>query len=310
LEFVQGLVNASPLLVVLIGAGVGFLAGLVGVGGGTFMVPALVYLLNVPIKIAIGTDLLQIIATASSGAYRHFKQKTADPLLAATILLGAILGGQIGAHTNRLLPASTITLIFGFMVLWVGIQFLFSHIIKKYERKGMKVLMKDIEHIKEESKLLRFFVDVEQPLLKKKFLEHGTFQMSHLNIKRIFHGEVYTINIPKAVIIGFLVGFFSGLLGVGGGFLAVPLMVGFLGVPMHVAVGSSLIVVIGAAASGALVYWGQGNAAPAMAVFLLVGGILGAQVGAVASQKLSDIALRRIFGALMLVIGLKMAGVL
>ncbi|WP_456475441.1 sulfite exporter TauE/SafE family protein [Candidatus Pyrohabitans sp.] len=300
MEFAQGLVNASPFLVVLIGAGVGFLAGLVGVGGGTFMVPSLVYLLNVPIKIAIGTDLLQILATASSGAYRHFKQKSADPLLALMILLGAVLGGQIGAHANKLLPGSTVSTIFGFMVLLVGVQFIFSHIIKKYEKRGIEALEREIDHIK----LLQHFVKAghTEP--------HGVFQISPLNLKRVFHGDVYTINIPRAVLIGLVVGFFSGLMGVGGGFLAVPLMVGILGVPMHVAVGSSLIVVIGAAASGALVYWEQGNVAPAMAGFLLAGGILGAQAGAIASKKLPDITLRRIFGALMLIIGLKMTGII
>ncbi len=294
-----------------IGAGVGFLAGLVGVGGGTFMVPSLVYLLNVPIKIAMGTDLLQIVATGTSGAYRHFKQKTADLFLAFMILPGAILGGQIGAHTNKILPTHIITLIFAFMVLLVGIKFIFFHIIKKYERKALKVLEKDLEHIKEEeSRLMHFLVDAEHTLLKKKILEHGVFQVSHLNIKRISHGETYTINIPKAIITGLLVGFSSGLMGVGGGFLAVPLMVGLLRVPMHVAVGSSLIIVVGAAASAAVVYWEHGNVAPIMAGLLLSGGMVAAQIGAIVSQRLSDITLRRIFGTLMLIIGLKMVGIL
>lgn len=310
MEFAQGLVSTSPFLVVLIGAVVGFLAGLVGVGGGTFMVPSLVYLLNVPIRIAIGTDLLQIVGTASSGAYRHFKQKTADPFLAFIILLGALLGGQIGAHTNKILPAHNISFIFGIMVLLVGIKFILSHIIKKYEKKGIKLLEKDLEYIKEEElKLLHFFVDMEHLPLKKRLLEYGIFQISHLNIKRVFHGETYTIDIPKAIITGLLVGFFSGLMGVGGGFVAVPLMVGLLGVPMHVAVGSSLIIVIGAASSGVIVYWEQGNVAPIMAGLLSLGGVVGAQIGAMASQKLPDIALRKIFGGLMLIIGLKMVGI-
>ena len=270
-----------------------------GVGGGTFMVPSLVYLLNVPIKIAIGTDLLQILATAGSGAYRHFRQKSADPLLAAMILLGALLGGQIGAHVNKLLPGATIATIFGIMVLLVGIQFLFSHIIKKYERRGMKALRGGMSHVK----LLKDFAE-------RRESAHEVHQVSHLTLKRVFHGSVYTISIPRAVLIGLVVGFFSGLMGVGGGFLAVPLMVGILGVPMHVAVGSSLIVVIGAAASGALVYWEQGNVAPALAGLLLAGGVVGAQAGARASQKLPDITLRRIFGVLMLFIGLKMSGVI
>lgn len=310
MEFAHGLVDASPFLVVVIGAVVGFLAGLLGVGGGIFMVPSLVYLLNVPIRIAMGTDLLQIVATASSGAYRHFRQKTADPFLASIILLGAILGGQIGAHTNKILPAHTITLIFGFMVLLVGIKFIFSHIIKKYEKKALKVLEKDLELLKEESKLLHVLVDAEHAPLKKKILEHGVFQISHLDIKRTFHGESYIINIPKGIIIGLLVGFSSGLMGVGGGFLVVPLMVGLLRVPMHVAVGSSLIIVIGTAASGGIVYWEQGNVAPLMAVLLFLGGMVGAHIGAIASQRLPDITLMRIFGALMLIIGLKMVGIL
>jgi hypothetical protein len=193
------------------------------------------------------------------------------------------------------------------MVLWVGVQFIFSHVIKGLERKGRKLLETDIELIKEEeSKLLHFFAGAEHSLLKKNLIEHGVFQISHLNIKRVFFGETYIINIPKAVIAGLLVGFFSGLLGVGGGFLAVPLMVAFLGVPMHIAVGTSLIIVIGAAASGLIVYWEQGNVASATGALLILGGVPGAQMGAVVSRKLPDITLRRIFGALMIGIGAKM----
>lgn len=294
-----GALEISPLAAVLLGAGVGFLAGLVGVGGGTFMVPSLVYLLNVPIRVAIGTDLLQILATAGSGAYRHFRQKTADPLLGAMILLGAVLGGQAGAHVNKLLPEQVVSDIFGVLVILVGVQFLLSHVIKKYERRALDAVKRELTHFRLLGHMPEWHLGDA----------HGVHQVSHLTLKRRFHGHEYTISIPKAVLVGLVVGFFSGLMGVGGGFLAVPLMVGVLGVPMHVAVGTSLVVVLGAAASGALVYLEEGLANPLLAAFLLAGGVPGAQAGAMASRRLPDITLRRIFGALMLIVGMKMLGV-
>jgi uncharacterized membrane protein YfcA len=109
-----------------------------------------------------------------------------------------------------------------------------------------------------------------------------------------------------AASIGLLTGFLSGLLGVGGGFLLVPLLVIVLHTPIHTAIGTSLMAVIGSAASGAIRHWMIGNVDLALAVILSVGGVAAAPLGAKACRKFSQKQLRRIFSAVLIVLAFKL----
>ena len=107
--------------------------------------------------------------------------------------------------------------------------------------------------------------------------------------------EFCEINIPLSILIGSVAGFLSGLLGVGGGFILVPIMVLLLKIPVHTAVGTSLVIVIGLAASGAIRHWMMGNVNLLLVGILLIGGVISSRYGAIVANKATTKQLRYIF---------------
>lgn len=113
-------------------------------------------------------------------------------------------------------------------------------------------------------------------------------------------------NNSKLVAIGFAVGILSGLLGVGGGIFLVPIMVTYYAVSQHTAQATSLAVVIPTAVSGAVVYGWHGNLDLALTLNLVVGSMLGASLGARLAKKLPAAQLKRLFGLMLVLVGLRM----
>ncbi|MFH0897377.1 MAG: sulfite exporter TauE/SafE family protein [Candidatus Bathyarchaeota archaeon] len=108
-------------------------------------------------------------------------------------------------------------------------------------------------------------------------------------------GEAYVVNVPKGIAVGGIVGFLSGLLGVGGGFILIPLMILVMRVPVRVAMGTSLLTVTGLAASGAVRHWLMGNGDLLLISVLVVGGVVGSPLGATAAKRTSGKVLRLAF---------------
>jgi uncharacterized protein len=113
------------LIAAIIGLASGITSGLFGVGGGIIMVPAMMFLLNVPIKEAIGTSLLVIIPTALAGTFKHHLQGHVDWRIALTLAPLAILGSYFGAWLTTFLPAEVLRRLFGGFLLLVGLRLLF-----------------------------------------------------------------------------------------------------------------------------------------------------------------------------------------
>jgi hypothetical protein len=113
------------LIAALIGLAGGVSSGLFGVGGGIVMVPAMVYLLNVNIKTAIGTSLLVIIPTALTGAIKHHQLGNIDWRMAVSLAPMAIAGGFLGAALTKHLPADTLKKMFGGFIILAGCRLLF-----------------------------------------------------------------------------------------------------------------------------------------------------------------------------------------
>lgn len=114
----------SALPVVALGAAIGFLGALLGIGGGFIMVPALIYLLRVPTTIVIGTTLLQTLGTM---AFTTFMQsatnQTVDVILGLALMVGGVVGAQFGARVGQSLRGETLRLLLGLLVLSVGLRF-------------------------------------------------------------------------------------------------------------------------------------------------------------------------------------------
>jgi uncharacterized membrane protein YfcA len=108
---------------VLIGASVGFLAAIMGVGGGFIMVPAMIYLLGMPTKVVIGTSLFQIIfVTAFTTVMHAVTSQTVDMLLALLLILGGVVGAQIGTRVGVRLKAEQLRILLSVLVLSVSIR--------------------------------------------------------------------------------------------------------------------------------------------------------------------------------------------
>jgi hypothetical protein len=106
---------------VAIGAGVGFLSAIMGVGGGFIMVPAMIYLLGMPTKVVVGTSLFQVIFVAAFSTMAHaVTAQTVDILLAGLLILGGVIGAQVGAQLGQRLRAEQLRILLALLVLGVG----------------------------------------------------------------------------------------------------------------------------------------------------------------------------------------------
>lgn len=113
------------LIAGLIGIVSGVISGLLGVGGGIVMVPAMIALMKVDAKIAIGTSLAVIVPTAMMGTYKHFIQENVDWRVFLMLAPLAIVGGYCGAHLAEQLPDATLKRLFGIFVIVVGVRMAF-----------------------------------------------------------------------------------------------------------------------------------------------------------------------------------------
>lgn len=124
IRFHRSRLYISALPVIALGASIGFLGALLGIGGGFIMVPALIYLLKVPTTIVIGTTLLQTLGTM---AFTTFMQsatnQTVDVILGLALMVGGVVGAQFGARVGQSLRGETLRLLLGLLVLSVGLRF-------------------------------------------------------------------------------------------------------------------------------------------------------------------------------------------
>ena len=114
---VSGIERISVFVPVAIGFGIGFIAGMLGAGGGFILMPVLIYVLGIPTTVAIGTDLFQIIITGSVGSFAYALGDRVDPLMAALMLAAASIGSQLGASATRRVSPSRIRFLYGLLIV-------------------------------------------------------------------------------------------------------------------------------------------------------------------------------------------------
>ncbi len=114
---VSGIERISVFVPVGIGFGIGFIAGMLGAGGGFILMPVLIYVLGIPTTIAIGTDLFQIIITGSVGSFAYALSDRVDPTMAVLMLAAASIGSQLGASATRRIEPSRIRFLYGLLIL-------------------------------------------------------------------------------------------------------------------------------------------------------------------------------------------------
>jgi uncharacterized membrane protein YfcA len=276
-------VNA-PLLIAL-GAAVGFISGLFGIGGGFLMTPVLV-LMGIPAAVAVASEANHVTASSASSVIAYRRRKAVDFRMGGVMAAGGALGSLIGVEVFRLLR------LLGQAELVVSLSYLiFLSVI------GALMLSESLGQVLR----ARRGEALSKPLRARRPLWHRLpFRM------RFPRSRLYISVIPP-VLMGVGVGVLSAIMGVGGGFILVPAMIYLLRMPASVVVGTSLFQIVITTAITSVLQAGRNQTVDVvLATLLLVGGVVGAQFGARLSMRFRPETLRAVLGLIVLLVGLQM----
>ena len=278
------LTSVNVLIPVGLGLAVGLLSGLFGVGGGFLMTPLLI-MLGIPSTVAAATDSNQIVAASTSGTYAHWKVGNVDFKMGLYLLIGGFIGGLFGVQAIKVLKAmgNADFVIKMTYVLMLGIVGTYMFI------ESLSSMRKNKNHE----------VKAEKESTVGRFLKSLPLQ-THFEKSGVTHSAL----VP--VIFGGFVGTLAAVMGVGGGFLMVPVMVYILRMPMHVVVGTSLFqILFNCIEVTFLQAYTNHTVDFILAVLLLLGSTIGAQVGTVFGRKLKGEQLKIILAVIVLVVTVK-----
>lgn len=279
------LTSINILIPVGLGLAVGLLSGLFGVGGGFLMTPLLI-MFGIPSTVAAATDSNQIVAASTSGTYAHWKVGNVDFKMGLYLLIGGFVGGLFGVQLIKILKATgnadfVIKMTYVLMLGIVG-TYMFIESLSSMRKKKTEEIKPE-----KESGMARF--------------------LKTLPLQTHFEKSGVTHSVLLPIIFGGFVGILAAIMGVGGGFLMVPVMVYILRMPMHVVVGTSLFqILFNCIEVTFLQAYTNHNVDFVLAVLLLLGSTVGAQIGAVFGRKLKGEQLKIILAAIVLAVTVKM----
>lgn len=281
----------SVLLVLAMGAAVGLISGLFGVGGGFLMTPLLIFA-GIPPAVAIASVTPQIVASSASGAYSYFKRGQVDLKLAAILIVSGAVGAVAGAELFAILGRE------GQLTLVIAISYtLFLATIGGLTLKeALGAIVRNRAAAKRG----------ERPKSARRAGAHVWVHKLPLKI-RLRRSRLY-ISVLPIVGLGVSISFLGTLLGIGGGFIMVPALIYLLKVPTSVVVGTSLLQIVGVMSVATVMHAVASQTVDALLAFILmIGGVIGAQFGASLGQALRAEQLRALLGLLVLAVGLRFA---
>ena len=265
---------------IVIGFFVGILSGLLGIGGGTVMVPTFRLLFGMSAISSTATSLFAIVPTSISGAVSHVRQKTCIPALGLACGIGGALTSPLGVWLADNSPGWAIMLATGLVVAWSATSML---------RKAAKMKPAPAAKAAEPAPA----AEAVEPAPTAEAAEPAPAAAPE--DVRLTKRQLLT-----GVGIGMLAGVMSGYVGVGGGFLMVPLMLSLIHINMNKASGTSLIAVMILAVPGVIEQMVLGNVNYVAGISIVVGTIPGAVVGARLVRIVPERTLRFIFGVFLL----------
>ena len=276
-------VSVDAFLLLGLGAAVGVLSGMFGVGGGFLITPLLIFT-GIPPAVAVATGANQIVASSLSGVLAHWRRKAVDFRMGLVLLAGGVLGSALGVELFQLLRAR------GQVELLVSLCYVvFLGVVGALMlAESLRALMRSRRH--------------EAPRRRRHVWVHG------LPLKMRFRASNLYISALPPFGIGVLVGVLAAIMGVGGGFIMVPAMIYLLGMPTRVVVGTSLFQILFVTAFTTWLHATQNYTVDALlALILIVGGVVGADIGARLGVRLRAEQLRILLALLVLSVGLKLA---
>jgi uncharacterized membrane protein YfcA len=278
------LTSINILIPIGLGLAVGLLSGLFGVGGGFLMTPLLI-MFGIPSTVAAATDSNQIVAASVSGTYAHWKVGNVDFKMGLYLLVGGFIGGLVGVELIKVLRAMgdagfVIKITYVLMLGSVG-TYMFIESIQSMKKKKTKEVKEE-----KDSNVARFLRSLP---LQTRFEKSGV---------------THSVLVP--LVLGGFVGVLAAIMGVGGGFLMVPVMFYILKMPMHVIVGTSLFQILFTCIEVTFLQSYTNHTVDfIIAVLLLVGSTVGAQIGARFGRKMKGDQLKIILASIVLVVTAK-----
>jgi uncharacterized membrane protein YfcA len=283
----------NVFLLLGLGGLVGFLSGLFGVGGGFLLTPLLI-MIGIPPTVAAASDSNQIVAASASGTYAHAKAGSVDFKMGFLILVGGLAGGSLGVvliRYLRMLGEADFLITVTYVVMLGGI--------------GTYMFFESLEGLRGKKKIRRRRRGRGEEVHARPSVYARV--VNSLPWKVHFGRSQITLSILVPPVLGALVGVLAAIMGVGGGFIMIPVMVYLLRMPMHVVVGTSLFQILFTCVNVTVLQATLNHTVDfILALFLLIGSVLGAQLGARISRRLNADQLKSLMAVIVLIVMFKM----
>ncbi len=275
----------NALFIVILGGLVGILSGMFGVGGGFLTTPLLMFY-GIPPTVAVASATTQITGSSVSGVFAHMRRGGVDLRMGLVMIAGGLAGSLVGAGIFRLLQAS------GQIDTVIGLLYV--------------VLLGAIGGLmlKDAALALGWIAPPAAPAERPR---HNRWVAS-LPMRWRFYSSGLYISPLAPLALGFAAGILTVLLGVGGGFILIPAMIYVLGMAARVVVGTSLVMILAVSAVTTLIHAMTTQSVDiVLAALLLIGGVVGAQYGALLATRLKPDLLRLALAVIILLVALRMA---
>jgi uncharacterized membrane protein YfcA len=276
--------SVNLFLLLGLGGAVGFLSGVFGVGGGFLMTPLLIFI-GIPPAVAVGSQASQILASSFSAMMAHMRRGNVDVRMGTVMVAGGMLGSALGVWLFALLRQ------LGQIDLVISLAYVVF--------LGTVGALMFVESVR-----AWFRMRTRGTGFTKR---HRHLWLHRLPLKLRFHRSRLYISAIAPFVLGFLVGILASIMGVGGGFLMVPAMIYLIGMPTAVVVGTSLFQISCVTAVTSFLHAVNNQTVDVvLALSLIVGGVIGAQVGTSAGSRLRAEQLRVLLAGLVLVVCTKL----
>lgn len=279
--------EVSVNLIILFGMGgaVGILSGMFGVGGGFLMTPLLIFY-GIPPIVAVATEANQIVASSISGVVAHWRRRAVDFKMGTVLLIGGVIGSFLGIELFALLKN------IGQIDLMISLAYvlLLGSIGSLIFVEGIRAIIN-----KRNDKIAQI----------RKRKERTWVHTLPFRVR--FKKSGLYISVIPPITIGIFVGILASIMGVGGGFVMVPAMIYLLRMPTNVVIGTSLYQIIFVTSLVTILHAYENQTVDVMlAIILMSGGVVGAQIGAFLGHRLKAEQLRFLLGVLILAVCAKM----
>jgi uncharacterized membrane protein YfcA len=275
----------SIFLLLALGLAVGFVSGMFGVGGGFLMTPLLIFL-GIPPGVAVASVATHITASSFSGALSYSRRRAVDIQMAMALLAGGMFGTWSGIWiftTLRSLGQLDLMIAFSYLILLTSV--------------GGLLVLESVRSIVRQRQ--------NKPSLMRR--SGGSHTWVHgLPLKFRFRRSKIYISLIPVVAIGYGIAVLGVIMGIGGGFLLVPMMIYLLRVPTATVIGTAAVLTTATMALATVMHAVTSHLVDViLALVLMAGGVVGAQFGAQSSQKLAPERLRFLLGFLILAVGFR-----